>query len=995
MDSSRNWLLSITIVVVVCGLLGCGQRTMLSPSSSAANVNESVEANDATAAAALATIEAALSATPASRVTPIFTTPPTEYSTIITLTVTPDQLVTATAQAFPTPTVTMPAIIAGSWLIANGIWLLLLLFFVIVAYMGRNSFVLLVISLAASISIILLTPLGEALTAGFNVGFYTLQPWLLAYGPWTLPLIIALIIIFSQRATIGAMSAQILYLCVRYFITILGILLPIAVGYALRQTMAASSWLTSYQLWISGSVIFAIIVLYREFVRADPESERSHIARILQQALVTPVQRTTQVINASITVVKKIYKPPIPRAVIDESLPVMPRMEVELLKDYILAQPGGKFLLTGYGRFGGTSLVNETMRRVREEYTQGPLLIINFSVTKRGVTLPRNPVMQTFKITANQINLGVLSTRILNESALAEALYQHAESFEQLSQTPSGPLIYHIPVKRNFVARLLTFLFGFWLAAENFNLERFITDLNRALDSGVTTPFLRQWITQFTESTNLPARVIFVFDRLDHFEILKTLVDAQLFENERITVIALTRREELDEWTVGTQQITEIGFHILPVNCIWSGRTDNNGIGYIQGMIKRRLSQIEIPSTYANDFHVLCKYLCYVGHGIPGEIHTHFDRNPWLFTAVEKMIPVNQLPGGELIVLKAWMQEVLELNWHIIAAGWLEPDDEDRARIGTYYLLEWIRAKKQFHLDDLMKAEIQIPITISKYDFVVDEIVRSLLWVLKEHKYLTFEDGYYRPTGPQIKRRKPRRVPYPNLRSLESITPTITRFENADNQTQLEVAIKPQNELPKRKSTLRQTNILFLSANAKGGQLLRLKEEEEAIRQCTQQDESQIQLVMTALPNAGIHEFDQALLAGAYQIVHFAGHTNPEGHLLLAGQNEQESAITLHGFANYIANHESVECVVLNACQSVDQARSIPAQVPIVIAMAGEIVDKAAILFAEGFYSAIAAGKNYQFAFKNGCNRISAELGLKDFSETPQLLPNESRTAES
>ena len=55
-----------------------------------------------------------------------------------------------------------------------------------------------------------------------------------------------------------------------------------------------------------------------------------------------------------------------------------------------------------------------------------------------------------------------------------------------------------------------------------------------------------------------------------------------------------------------------------------------------------------------------------------------------------------------------------------------------------------------------------------------------------------------------------------------------------------------------------------------------------------------------------------------------------------------------------------------------------------VIGMDREIGDKAAIEFAVGFYGAIGAGKDYERAFKMGCNAIHL-AGINEH-HTPKLL---------
>lgn len=64
----------------------------------------------------------------------------------------------------------------------------------------------------------------------------------------------------------------------------------------------------------------------------------------------------------------------------------------------------------------------------------------------------------------------------------------------------------------------------------------------------------------------------------------------------------------------------------------------------------------------------------------------------------------------------------------------------------------------------------------------------------------------------------------------------------------------------------------------------------------------------------------------------------------------------------------------INAINKDDlQGKAIAQHIDYVIGMDRAIKDKSAIEFAVGFYSTIGAGKDYEFAFKMGCNAIDRE----------------------
>lgn len=76
-------------------------------------------------------------------------------------------------------------------------------------------------------------------------------------------------------------------------------------------------------------------------------------------------------------------------------------------------------------------------------------------------------------------------------------------------------------------------------------------------------------------------------------------------------------------------------------------------------------------------------------------------------------------------------------------------------------------------------------------------------------------------------------------------------------------------------------------------------------------------------------------------------------------------------------------CVVLNACFSAAQAAELAAHVDCVIGMKRAINDQSAIVFAIGFYQAIARGQTVKTAFDLGCSLITTS-GLED-ADVPEL----------
>lgn len=168
--------------------------------------------------------------------------------------------------------------------------------------------------------------------------------------------------------------------------------------------------------------------------------------------------------------------------------------------------------------------------------------------------------------------------------------------------------------------------------------------------------------------------------------------------------------------------------------------------------------------------------------------------------------------------------------------------------------------------------------------------------------------------------------------------------------------------------------ILFLAANPKASTPLRLGEEvneiAEGLQRAKQRNKFQLEQKWAVTPR----DMRRAVLELEPQIVHFSGHGVGDGGLALeddAGQVKLVNAKALASLFELFQNQ--VECVVLNACYSEVQAKAIARHIPYVIGMNQEIGDQAARDFAVGFYDALAAGKEIEFAYRFGCTSISME----------------------
>jgi hypothetical protein len=178
--------------------------------------------------------------------------------------------------------------------------------------------------------------------------------------------------------------------------------------------------------------------------------------------------------------------------------------------------------------------------------------------------------------------------------------------------------------------------------------------------------------------------------------------------------------------------------------------------------------------------------------------------------------------------------------------------------------------------------------------------------------------------------------------------------------------------------------VLTIFANPKGSSPLRLSTEDRVIHESLSLGKYRERVILHVKHAATIHDVRRALLEDNYDIVHFSGHGTGQG---LAFENElgEMYCVPQKAFAEFMSDYSPpVKCVILNACYSDLQGKLISLGVPYTIAMNAPISDKGAIEFTRGFYDAIVAGKDINFAYKEGCRTITL-MDLAD-GEVPVLF---------
>jgi hypothetical protein len=124
-----------------------------------------------------------------------------------------------------------------------------------------------------------------------------------------------------------------------------------------------------------------------------------------------------------------------------------------------------------------------------------------------------------------------------------------------------------------------------------------------------------------------------------------------------------------------------------------------------------------------------------------------------------------------------------------------------------------------------------------------------------------------------------------------------------------------------------------------------------------------------------VGDLQELMLKHQPQIVHFCGHGGGEKGLVFESDVGREHLVRTEALSNlFRLLSRNVECVLLNACYSEEQADAIVTHINYVIGMNQEIRDDAAIAFAKGFYRALGYDCAIEEAYEFGCNAIQLEI---------------------
>ena len=176
--------------------------------------------------------------------------------------------------------------------------------------------------------------------------------------------------------------------------------------------------------------------------------------------------------------------------------------------------------------------------------------------------------------------------------------------------------------------------------------------------------------------------------------------------------------------------------------------------------------------------------------------------------------------------------------------------------------------------------------------------------------------------------------------------------------------------------------ILAITASPRGLPALDIEKEEEQLREALADPIRRGAINLHWARNATWDTIQNLLLTQEFHVVHFIGHGDfdigeDEGVLALVGNDGRVNRVEASRFADLLREASPMpRLVVLNSCLTAASgatdlfsgtaAALVHGGVSAVAAMQFEITDSAAVAFARGFYSAIAAGRPVDQAVRSG-----------------------------
>ena len=167
--------------------------------------------------------------------------------------------------------------------------------------------------------------------------------------------------------------------------------------------------------------------------------------------------------------------------------------------------------------------------------------------------------------------------------------------------------------------------------------------------------------------------------------------------------------------------------------------------------------------------------------------------------------------------------------------------------------------------------------------------------------------------------------------------------------------------------------ILFLAANPRGGDPLRLDRECAEIQRELKMSPYRDDFRFESRWAVGIDELMRHLNELDPTVIHISGHGGGSAGLMLEDERGEPQPVLARALTDMIGSTvRKTRVVLLNACYTTEQAEALRARIDCVVGMDGAIGDDAARAFAIRFYGALGNRRSIGNAVEQGIAALAA-----------------------
>lgn len=257
----------------------------------------------------------------------------------------------------------------------------------------------------------------------------------------------------------------------------------------------------------------------------------------------------------------------------------------------------------------------------------------------------------------------------------------------------------------------------------------------------------------------------------------------------------------------------------------------------------------------------------------------------------------------------------------------------------------------------------------------VRPILKQIVQLWKQHGWSDYDDTAFKAANLIAQSRL-------SEKSIATLPENFFTFNRVSRNNLLKAlrAVK----LPSTSPSANQANILVLLASPEFETRIRVDKEYRAIYQrlaaSTNRDLFPLNVLTAVQPGDIIDVINKTKPT----ILQISSHGNPNG-LVLDGDSIYQGALLSSQLEKIIASIDPpLKIVILNSCQSSQQAKSLAKYADIAIGMSANIGDIAAAAFSTQFYASLAEGCSVKTAFDQAL--ISIELSSPNYTDVPQLF---------